>query len=141
MKSKIILTAIVAVLLVGVIFFVLYTQMHRKPKDVSEDTSEKVYTFNLSDYSWELENCSDIEKNVGIVATREVAVEKAKELWEERFGHIYKLNDLPACVAYDSKNECWLINGTLKDQGINFDGAVPCVIISKDGTVLAIWIG
>ncbi len=110
--------------------------------DMSDNSYEKenttVFAFDISDYSWELENCRE-QINIGPVTTKNVAIDKAKQLWKEKFGNIYEINDLPIVVAYDEKNECWRVNGTLQDDGV--DGAVPCALITKDGDVLAMWIG
>lgn len=110
--------------------------------DALDNSCEKeittVYPFDISDYSWELEKCG-YQKNVGPVTTKNIAIDKAKQLWKERFGNIYEINDLPIAVAYDEKSECWRVNGTLQDDIEN--GAVPCALITKDGDVLAMWIG
>jgi hypothetical protein len=135
MKAKIIIFEALAIgLLIALIVFCLYLEMQQTAG--KENKIEN--TFDLSDYSWELENCG-YEKNVGDVATKNIAIQKAKQLWEERFGDMYMINNFPVAVAYDPKNECWRVNGTLKNN--NIEGAVPCAIISKDGTVLALWIG
>lgn len=145
----IILAVLIIVSLIIMIFWCTKTKQINKKEsgtentfDTSDNSSKKenttVYTFDISDYSWELENCG-YTKNIGPVTTKNIAIDKAKQLWKERFGNIYEINGLPIAVAYDEKNKCWLVNGTLQDDSV--DGAVPCALITKDGDVLAMWIG
>lgn len=135
MKMKFIITTIlIIVLLIAVMIFCLCTKIQR----MSEKENRTVNSFDISDYSWELNNYG-YKKNIGPVTTKNIAIEKAKLLWEEKFGKLYVDNNLPIAVAYDEKSECWRVNGTLQDN--NIDGAVPCAIISKEGDVLALWFG
>ena len=133
MKIKFnILTILIIVLIITVIIFCLRAKTQRT------DEKEMVNSFDILDYTWEVKNCG-YEKNVGSITTKNIAIDKAKQLWKERFGNLYVDNILPIAVAYDKKCKCWRVNGTLQDN--NVDGAVPCGIISKDGDVLALWIG
>lgn len=98
--------------------------------------------FTLTKYQWEIENFPS-DKNVGQVNDSNTAIEKAKELWIEKFstagGKPYNpINGKKIEVSYDSEKECWHINGTLSS---NVDGAVPQALIQKDGEVLAVWMG
>ena len=98
--------------------------------------------FNLSDYQEEIEHFSS-DKHVGNIDSAQMAAEKAKELWIEQFsrdGQKYKLKGKVIIVAFDEENECWLIKGTLP-QKPNLVGGVPCALIQRDGTVMAVWHG
>ena len=121
-----------------------------------------VRSFDLEEYAWVLGTDTYV-KNVGPVETKEVAEEKFLEVWDDRFGYIYPLNDNPVNVSYDEENECWLVNGSLNDPddvvtyiynsedgtyevyestGEKYvTGAVVCALIKTDGTVLSVWIG
>lgn len=143
MKAKTIWIVMVAIFVIAALFFgwrVMQTQ--------KVEAENKIYTFDLSDYSRQLEDCR-YEKNVGMVATKAEAIEKAKTLWAEcysdlyieNFGKLYEDDGLPLEVAYDANNECWRVNGTLQQENDNLETAVPQALIKKDGTVLALWIG
>ena len=119
-----------------------------------------VRSFDLEEYAWVLGTDTYV-KNVGPVETKEVAEEKFVEVWDDRFGYIYPLNDNPVNVSYDEENECWLVNGSLSDPDdvesyiynsetgtfevyegeCDVTGAVVCALIKTDGTVLSVWIG
>lgn len=134
MKNKIIILVAISLVLVviGGAIFMLFSS--KKQPDVGE--------FDLTKYQWEIENFPS-DKNVGQVNDSNTAIEKAKELWIERFntvgGKPYNpINGRKIEVSYDFEKECWHINGTLPS---NVDGAVPQGLIQKDGKVLAIWMG
>ena len=121
-----------------------------------------VGSFDLEQYDWAIEN-DPYDKNVGPVETRKVAEEMFLEVWAERYGHIYPINDNPINVSYDTENECWLLNGSLDDPedvvtyiynsedgtyevyestgDVYTTGCVVCALIKTDGTVLAVWLG
>lgn len=97
--------------------------------------------FNLATYQWEIETFP-LDKNVGQVDDKNVAIEKAKSLWLEKYGidngQLYNFtNGRKIEVAYDFKEECWHIYGTLPPNTL---GGVPHSIIRKSGEVLASWI-
>ena len=105
-------------------------------------TSRKddVGDFQLSDYQWAIDSFP-YDRNVGSVETSAVAIEKAKELWMERFGEINgkpnnPINGRKIEVSYNAESECWHVNGTLPPRVF---GGVPHALIQKDGKVLAVW--
>ena len=111
--------------------------------DATKATEIQVLEFSLSDY-WSKVFDFHYEKNVGPVTTSEVAIEKAKEVWRERYGKQYEESTYPIAVAYDEENECWRVNETLPDKnhkGEDIVGATPHVLIKADGRVLAVWYG
>lgn len=98
--------------------------------------------FCIETYRWEIENFPS-DKNVGQVKNKEVAIQKAKQLWIDEFSTFNNqsynpVNGKEIEISYDAQNECWFINGTLPS---NTKGSVPCAIIDKDGNVLAVWMG
>ena len=104
----------------------------KKPPNVEE--------FSLSSYQWEIENFPS-DKNVGQVDDANTAIEKAQELWLEKYsivnGQTYNpINGRKIEVSYDSENDCWHINGTLPPKS---GGGVPHAIIQRDGKVTAVW--
>ena len=104
------------------------------------DKSCNIKEFSLADYQWEVETFPS-DKNVGQIDNAQTAVEKAKELWIDKFGTINgqpynPINGRKIEVSYDSEEECWHIYGTLPPNTL---GGVPHVIIRKDGKVIAIW--
>lgn len=101
-----------------------------------------VLEFNLVDYEWEATTFSS-EKNVGEVNDAKTAIKKAEGLWIEKFSDINgepynPINGRKIEVSFDSKNECWHINGTLAS---NMLGSVPHALIKKNGNVIAVWMG
>ena len=92
----------------------------------------KVKTFSLTEYQWETQTCST-EQNVGEVSDQNIAIEKAKSLWLEKYSV-----DIPKRkieVAYDSKEECWHVYST---QSSNMLGGILHTIIHKNGDILAV---
>ena len=111
------------------------------PINPSKSQTNKVLEFSLSDY-WGIVADFPYEGNVGEVATPEVAIEKAKILWKERYRDLYMEDNCPIVVAYDVENACWRVNGTLEDlEGYEVVGAVPQALIKTNGQVLALWYG
>ena len=141
MKNKNIIVVVVLLMLVALaIILCIYKNsdlLTTKTTGEATTTGEVLSSFDLSDYSFELENYP-YDKNVGPVNTKEVAIEKFNEIGNEEYGYMYPFGERPVYVAYDSKNKCWLLQGTLKDD--NMLGSVPCALIHCDGTVLALWI-
>ena len=131
MKKKNIVFIVASSILV-ILVCTLALLFNNKSLDIGE--------FDLANYQWEIETFPS-DKNVGEVNDAKIAIEKAKELWIEKFGLI---NGKPydptqgrkVNVSYDAENECWYINGTLPR---NWNGGVPHALIQKDGKVLAIW--
>lgn len=94
---------------------------------------EAVGSFSVAEYCWEIEHFST-SKNVGVIENSNVATEKAKELWSEKFS----LSDNIATeVAWDSENECWHINSL---PPMNTLGGIYHVIIRENGDVIALWL-
>ena len=98
--------------------------------------------FDVAKYQWEIENFPS-EKNVGQVNNVNTAIEKAKELWIEKYstvnGQPYDpIKGREIEVFFDNNNDCWLIKTTLPP---NTKGSVPCAIIRKNGMVIAVWMG
>ena len=134
MKQKIFILLVIGVVVTvigGGIVMLFYSN---KPSIIGEFDSEK--------YKWEIENFS-FSKNVGQVNDANTAIEKAKELWIEKYstvnGQSYDPIKGRKCeVFFDRYNDCWLIKITLESNTI---GSVPHAIIRKDGTVIAVWMG
>lgn len=106
-----------------------------------EFKSHDVEIFDLTEYQWEIKTFP-LDKNVGQVDDKNVAIEKAKSLLLEKYGidngQLYNsINGRKIEVAYDFKEECWHVYGTLPPNTL---GGVPHCIIRKSGEVLAVWI-
>ncbi|MBR5570400.1 MAG: hypothetical protein IKW10_05850 [Oscillospiraceae bacterium] len=111
-----------------------------------EQTEYGVPSFCLSDYhahtDFYIEN--KIKINVGTVENPEQAEDKAKAVWKEHMEYdSYEYKKL--LVFYDPENDAWL---AILD--INYDAlyasddwavldCIPCVIINRNGDVLALW--
>ena len=111
-----------------------------------EQTEYGVPSFCLSDYQvhtdFYVEN--QIKINVGTVDDPEQAEEKAKAIWKEHMEYdSYEYKVLR--IFYDPENDAWL---AILD--INYDAlyssddwavldCIPCVIIHRNGDVLALW--
>lgn len=98
--------------------------------------------FDVEKYQWEIENFPS-EKNVGQVNDVNTVIEKAKELWIEKYSTINGQSYDPIKgrkieVFFDNNNDCWLVKTTLLP---NTKESVPHAIIRKDGMVLAVWMG
>ena len=121
------------------------SSFHEPDESISGSSSENpnaIGEFRLSDYEWEMETYPS-DKNVGPTNDAETAIQKAKELYFEKFGVMNgqpfnPLKNVEITVAYDKYNQCWLVSGTLP---VEIDGAVPMALIQKDGKVLAVWMG
>lgn len=132
MRKKLIVYIVIGIVIgaLGGMFFMLCNS--NQPHDIKE--------FSLLDYQWEIETFPS-DKNVGQVDDANTAIEKAKELWIEKFsingGKPYAhVNRGKFEVSYDSKEECWHINGALSTNTL---GGVPHAIIRKNGEVIAVW--
>ena len=96
--------------------------------------------FDLTNFQWEIETFPS-DKNVGQVDNANTAIEKAKELWIEKYSVVAgqpnnPINEKPIKVYFDEKNGCWYVHGTLSRNQV---GGVPHAIIQKDGKVVAVW--
>ncbi len=132
MKRRGLVLVIIGVTLIVIGGSIIVLLNLKKQLDVGE--------FSLVKYQWEIENFSS-DKNVGKVDNPSIAIEKAKELWIEKFsainGQPYNpINGRKIEVSYDSEEECWHINGTLPPNTL---GGVPHAIIRKNGEVVAVW--
>lgn len=147
------------------VFPKVYIDRNTKVVEITNQDSMNVTgvgSFDLERYDWAIEN-DPYDKNVGPVETRKVAEEMFLEVWAERYGHIYPINDNPINVSYDTENECWLLKGSLDDPedvvtytynsedgtyevyestgDVYITGYVVCALIQTNGTVLAVWLG
>ena len=98
----------------GVMFFMLCNS--NQPHDIKE--------FSLLNYQWEIETLPS-DKNVGQIDDANTAIEKAKKLWIEKFSIIdgkpyASANRRKFEVSYDSKEECWHINGALSPNTLGW---------------------
>ena len=132
MRKKLIISIAIGTVIcaLGCMFIILCDS--NQPLDIKE--------FSLLNFQWEIETFPS-DKNVGQVDDANTAIEKAKELWIEKFsvigGKPYDPVDLRKIeVAYDSTEECWHIYGTLPKNTL---GGVPHAIIRKNGDVIAVW--
>lgn len=135
MESKrIILIMVIVLVVIGVLLSMTFLLQKQK-----ESKELEVGIFDLTKYKWEIDNYP-IDKNVGQVDDKNVAVEKAKSLWLEKS---YIDNDQmyrfvkEIKVAYDSEEECWHIYGIVSQNTL---GGVLHSIIRKNGEVIAVWI-
>ena len=100
-----------------------------------------VWEFDLEEYQEEIAMFPS-DKHVGPVEDASTAIEKAKELWTEKFGPVYgqpydPLKGRKIEVSFDEEEDCWLITTRYKRR--NVKGACPSAIIRTDGTVLVVW--
>lgn len=101
-------------------------------------TETKSKTFSTSSYQWYLDNCS-CSGNVGIIESEEIAIEKARMLWLDKYSFLKEdsVMQYDTAVAFDSENKCWHIYIELP---LDVYGDGPHAIIHEDGTVLAVWV-
>ena len=97
-----------------------------------EFNTVKVKTFCLTEYQWEIQTFST-DQNVGEVNEKNVAIEKAKALWLEKYN--VDIPEKKVKVAYDPKEECWHVYSTLSPNAL---GGVLHAIIQKSGD-LVVW--
>lgn len=134
MKNKIFVSVAIgfALVIIGGAIFMLFQS--------NEQLS--IREFDVAKYQWEIENFP-YNKNVGQVNDVNTAIEKAKELWIEKYsivnGQAYDPIKERKCEAYfDNYNNCWLVKTSLRP---NTKESIPHAIIRKDGTVIAVWMG
>ena len=78
--------------------------------------------------------------NVEQTDDEKTAVDKAKALWDEKFGtadgRCYNVTEgRKVNICYDKNEACWLLYGTLPEDTF---GSVPAAIIRSNGDVLAV---
>lgn len=122
MKKIIVLVISIALIAVGGTIIVLYNL--KKQPDIGK--------FTIEEYKWEIENFQS-DKNIGKVDNANIAIEKAKELWSEKYGDTdgKKVN-----IEYDPESGCWHVCGLVSPKKF---GGVPHAIIQRDGKVMAVW--
>ena len=125
-------------LIISTISLCIVTYYTNKQIELPQDQTIQVSEFSLSNY-WAEVFDFHYEKNVGQITAPEIAIEKAKMVWQEKFGKYYVDNNDPITVSYDTENECWLVKEIL--EGKNVVGATPHILIKTDGRVLAVWYG
>ena len=121
-------------------------------KNQSTDSSviDGQKTFDMADYQNEIELFAS-DKNVGMIADEETAIEKAKALWVEEFGGVIgethdTISDKKLEALFDSKNDCWLIKALPPEPKEESGGYIKITlggglyaIIQNDGAVVAVW--
>lgn len=103
--------------------------VHIFPKD------PEIGTFCIRDYQYYVENFSSDEKVDNASDIRKL-MEEVEMLWKKTYGEsvIYKK---PYRVFYDSQNDIWLIQGSLKSNQM---GGVSNILVQRrTGNILAIW--
>lgn len=95
----------------------------------------EIGTFSLSDYQYYVENFSSDEKFDNASDIKKV-MEEAEMLWKKLYGESVKY-EKPYRVFYDSQNDIWLIQTSLKSSLM---GGVSNILVQRStGNVLAIW--
>jgi len=142
MKMKIVLVSLFVVLLLsGCQIKVIDETTSVIPTNITYPTNYLIEEFSIEEYSSVLERYS-VNKNVGKVETAEKAIEISRELWEEKdyFDVLpITIDEVEEVVKYDFKEDCWCVIGMINIQ--NVLSANPMAIISKDGDVIAVWLG
>ncbi len=94
-----------------------------------------VKSFSINEYKRFIEEFkTDIV--IGEILNKTDAIRNAEKIWIEIYGESIK-EKRPYKVLFDSKNDIWLVKGTLP---VNMFGGVPYILIQKsDGKVLAVW--
>lgn len=128
MKIRAWIICILAVLIVGIAVYLLYSQyLYKNPK---------VSDFDISEYSECIERFPS-DRNVGPVDDAYTAREKARMVWAEMWGKEAVTRCRPHVVSYDPENEVWLVKGTLPKGKL---GGVDYILIEKStGDVIAVW--
>lgn len=129
MKRKPVILVVLILVFIGGFLSLLFL-LHRP----EESNMPKVETFCLAEYQWEIQTFSTVQ-NIGEVTEEKTAIRKAKALWLEKYS--VAIPDKKIEVAYDSKEECWHVYGTLSPNAL---GGVFHAVIQKDGNLLAVWI-
>lgn len=134
MKNKIIFSIVIVFTLTvigGVMIIIFHSDKHPSIRE-----------FDVAKYQWEIENFS-FQKNVGQVNDVNTVIEKAKELWIEKYGTVNgqpydPIKGRGIEALFDKNNDCWLVKIALLPDT---KGSTPHAIIQKDGMVLAVWMG
>ena len=132
MKRKVIFLCMISVFFVLGGLIILLFSIKKQPT---------VGEFSLVKYQWEIENFS-YNENVGEVNNSNIAIEKAKKLWFEKFSALDEktynsINTGKIEISYDSEEECWHINS--KKSSPNTLGGILHALIRKNGDVIAVW--
>ena len=122
MKKQVIFISIFVV--IGAI--IIMTRCFRKPL---------VGEFELSDYQYFVENFSS-EEILGEIIDSKDAIIKAEKTWIKIYGEGIK-DEKPYRIFYDSKNDVWLIQGSLQSNSVG--GVANILITGNNGKVLAVW--
>lgn len=123
-KKRIFLLVLILVIFIGGVLMVII-----------QNKSPNVNNFEVSDYQYYIDNFSS-EENVGSIIDSKDAIKKAELIWIKLYGESIK-KEKPYQLFYDSKNEIWLIQGTLRT---NVKGGVANILIENStGKVLAVW--
>ena len=129
MKRKHVIWVVLVLVCIGGLLGMLFL-LHRPVRS----STPKVEAFCLTEYQWEIQTFST-EQNVGEVNDKDVAIKNAKTLWLEKYGA--NIPEKKIEVAYDTKEECWHVYGTLSPNTL---GGVLHAVIRKNGDLLAVWI-
>ena len=105
-------------LIISTISLCIVTYYTNKQIELPQDQTIQVSEFSLSNY-WAEVFDFHYEKNVGQITAPEIAIEKAKMVWQEKFGKYYVDNNDPITVSYDTENECWLVKEILEGKMIS----------------------
>ena len=127
MKRKHVILIIFILICIGGLLSVTFL-FHR----LEESNIPQIETFCLTEYQWEIQTFST-DQNVGEVNEKNVAIEKAKALWLEKYN--VDIPEKKVKVAYDPKEECWHVYSTLSPNAL---GGVLHAIIQKSGD-LVVW--
>lgn len=124
-------TVLVLAIIGGIIVMIIHSNKHPSIRE-----------FDIAKYQWEIENFSS-QKNVGQVNDVDTVIQKAKELWIEKYSTVNDQSYDPIKgrkieVFFDNNSDCWLIKTALLPDTKE---SVPHAIIRKDGMVIAVWIG
>ena len=122
--KKIVLVIVISITLIAVGGTIIVFHIFKKQPEIKE--------FTIDEYKWEIENFPS-DKNIGKVDNGNTAMEKAKELWLEKYGDTdgKKMN-----IEYDSERGSWHVYGSASPKEL---GGVPHAIIQRDGKVVAVW--
>ena len=116
-----------AMCLLGTFFFLhAFSESHPPAQSLIE-------TFTIKDYEVQLQKFTT-NKNVGLVANSNTAIEKAKSLWQEKYNKDIAKKSIN--ISYDYEESCWHIYNTVSPNTV---GGVYHAIIRNNGDVLAVW--
>ena len=117
----------------------------REEKDSALQSTkpQDLHAFDLSEFQSIIDDFA-YGKNIGAVTSKEDAILQAQTIWTQEFEDLIESSEVSietedCVVLYDDQNDCWFINGSIKSESAMTLDAVPCALIKKDGTVLAVW--